>query len=385
MKVKGKIALLLVTLILVNVMLTGCGNNSAAPAPSTSTSTGKDGMTLEEYAKSIATPLSAEDEAVDYLAKSDNPDKVVWKHAVVTANLFDSPSVRGERQFLIEMKKRLGDKVQFEVFLGGVLGTSSDQIIGGIQNKNFTSASFNVGAMAEYTNAFMPFDVMYLMPDYETAFKATQGEPFELMREECIKDTGVNVLFSGAIGMRHITNDIRPIKSVADMKGLKIRVQNNPLHILAFETLGTAPTPIAFAELFTSLQQGVIDGQENPISNIFAQNYVEVQKYFTYSDHLYTAGGLLVNNEWLLEQTPEFQEAVWESAKVALDYTGPELQKTEEAMMKRITEQGFEVVTLSDEAKAELIEISKGTWDKAAEIIGVDYFNKIKASIENMK
>ncbi len=385
MRLKKQTALLLTVIMVLNMALTGCGTKDTQTGTPTDKPSGTSGgMTLEEYSLSVATPLSAEDAAIDIEAKSDNPDKLVWRHANVTNNLIDSPAVRGDRQFLIEMKKRLGDKVEFQIFHGGVLGTTSDQLLGGLQNRNFESVSYNVGAMAEYTNAFMPFDVMFLIPDLETAFKVVAGEPGELMRQECIKDTGLNVLFMGAIGMRHITNNKKPITSVADMKGMKIRVQNNPLHLLAFKELGCAPTPIAYAELFTSLQQGVVDGQENPIANIYAQNYVEVQKYMTLADHLYTAGGTIVNNDWLLEQSPEIQQAVKESAAIAQAYSGPELQKTEEALLKWITDKGMQVTVLSDEAKAEFKEISMGTWDEAAEIIGVDYFNQVRESIEKI-
>ncbi|MEL7647258.1 MAG: TRAP transporter substrate-binding protein [Sedimentibacter sp.] len=385
MRFKKQTALLLTTIMVLNIVLTGCGTGSTPTETSTGKTSGTSGgMTLEEYALSVATPLSAEDAAINIEAKSSNPDKVIWKHANVTNNQTDSPSVRGDRQFFIELKKILGDKVEIQLFNGGVLGTTADQLLGGLQNRNFESCSYNVGAMAEYTNAFMPLDVMFLIPDLETAFKVVSGEPGELMRQECIKDTGLNVLTMGAIGMRHITNGKRPITSVTDMKGLKIRVQNNPLHLLAFGALGCAPTPIAYAELFTSLQQGVVDGQENPIANIFAQNYVEVQKYMTLTEHLYTAGAFIVNDEWLKEQSPEFQQAVEKAAAIAQEYSGPELQKTEEALLKWITDKGMEVIELSDEAKAEFKEISMSTWDEAAEKIGVDYFNSIRESIEKI-
>jgi TRAP-type C4-dicarboxylate transport system substrate-binding protein len=100
---------------------------------------------------------------------------------------------------------------------------------------------------------------------------------------------------------------------------------------------------------------------------------------------LYTAGGTLVNNEWLSEQTQEFQKAVAESAAIAQAYSGPELKITEEAMMNRIKEKGMEVIELDDKAKTEFKEVSMSTWEEAAKIIGVDYFNTIKTSIEKMK
>ncbi|MFA6508634.1 MAG: TRAP transporter substrate-binding protein DctP, partial [Treponemataceae bacterium] len=142
-------------------------------------------------------------------------------------------------------------------------------------------------------------------------------------------------------------------------------------------------TPIAYAELFTSLQQKVVDGQENPIANIFAQNYAEVQKYLTFTNHLYTAGALVLNNSWLLSQSPEFQKAVAESAKIAQDYSGPELKKTEAKMIEKIKER----MTMNELSKTEFDKFKKmstDTWNQAAKKIGVDYFNSIKNAIAKM-
>lgn len=337
------------------------------------------------FALSIASPLSPQDEAIwkNIDAKSGNPNKVVWRHGNVVGNMLDSPAVRGDRQFFIELKKRLGDRVEIQVFYNGSLGTSADQILGGLQNRNFESYSYNVGATAEYSKAFMPLDVMFLVPSLEAGYKIVAGEPGQLMNERFTKDTGLRNLFMGAIGMRHMTNSKRPIDQVSDIKGLKIRTQNNPLHILAINKLGAAATPIAYAELFTALQQKVIDGQENPIANIFAQNFAEVQKYLTFTNHLYTAGAFIINDKWFKGLPADVQKAVLESAKIAQDYSGPELVKTEAKMIEKLKER-MTMNELLPEEFAKFRKLSEETWNEAAKRIGVDYFNSIKDSIQKM-
>jgi TRAP-type C4-dicarboxylate transport system substrate-binding protein len=184
--------------------------------------------------------------------------------------------------------------------------------------------------------------------------------------------------------MRHMTNSRRPINQVSDIKGLKIRTQNNPLHILAINKVGGAATPIAFAELFTALQQKVVDGQENPIGNIFAMNYVEVQKYLTFTNHLYTAGGFLINDKWFKSLNPEIQKAVLECAKIAQDYSAPELARTEAKMIQKLKENGMVMNELSKEEFDKFRKMSTDTWNEAAKRIGIDYFNSIKDAIEKM-
>lgn len=371
MKMRNKV---LAIALVVLVTLTAFVSNVAAEK-----------IDITAFALSIATPLSAGDEAIwdNIQAKSSNPNKIIWRHGSVTGNMLDSPCVRGDRQFFIELKKRLGDKIEFQFFYNGSLGTSSDQIIGGLQNRNFESYSYNVGAMAEYTKAYMPLDVMFLIPDLQAGIDIVSGEPGKLMNERCLKDTGLDNLFLGAIGMRHITNSKHPIVTVNDIKGLKIRVQNNPLHIMAINKLGAAATPIAYAELFTALQQGVVDGEENPIANIFAQNFAEVQKYLTFTNHLYTAGAFIVNDKWLKSLPADAQKAVMESAKIAQDYSGPELMKCEAKMIEKLKER-MTMNDLSKEEHAKFKKISMETWDSAAKRIGVPYFNSIKDAIEKM-
>jgi tripartite ATP-independent transporter DctP family solute receptor len=340
---------------------------------------------LSDYARKMAPVMSDEDRKIyeNIQEKSSNPNKMVWRHAVIVRNMDDAPNMRGERQFLIELKKRLGDKIEFQIFYNGAMGTTADQVLGGLQNRNFETASYNVGAFAEYTKAWTPLDVMFLIPDLETGIAVVSGEPGELMNQRCIEDCGVNVLVRGAIGMRHMTTSKRPIKKVEDLKGLKIRVQNNPLHILAMKAFGCSPTPIAYAELFTSLQQKVIDGQENPISNIFDQNYMEVQDYMILTNHMYTAGAVAIYNDFLLSLSPEFQQAIKESAAIAQAYSGPDLMNTEAGMLEYM-KQGMEISELSPEEFKKFQEIASTTWQQAAKTIGPEYFEKVKASIEKV-
>jgi C4-dicarboxylate-binding protein DctP len=370
---------LFVALVFCALILAGCGKSGKEAGPSKAAASEKRDMAA--FALSIASPLSAEDAAVDYEARSNNPNKVIWRHGIVNRNMNETPPQRAERQFFIELKKRLGDKVEIQVYSGGTLGTTADQILGGLQARSFESYGYNVGAFAEYTNAFLPLDVLYLIPDIEAGIKVCAGEPGEIMRRKCIADTGLNVIVYDAIGMRHMTNSKRPIHTSKDLNGLKIRVQNNPLHIMAMTVLGGSPTPIPYAELFTSLQQKVVDGQENPISNIFDMNYGEVQNYMTLTNHMYTAGALVLNNNWLLEQSAEFQKAVEESRILANEYTARETILVENRLLEELDKQ-MKINTLTDEEFKQFQDLSKTTWDQAAKRIGEEYFNRVKASIE---
>ena len=400
---KRTLAMLLACTMMLSLVLTGCGggkdgggsggsaNGGGSGAAVTADGKDADGNVVDRsaYATSLCAQwFTEEDEAIwaDIQAKSDNPDKIVWRHSAPNRSLEESPDLRTHKRFFIELKKALGDRIEFQFYLNGTLGGTADQILGGLQSKNFESAGYNVGAFYEYTRAFTPLDIGFLIPDTEAGLAVTayDSEARKIMNDRCIEDCGLNVLIMGAIGMRHITNDKRPIETLEDMKGLKIRVQNNNLHMAMFEALDCSPTPIAFAELFTALQQKTVDGQENPISNIFEQNYVEVQKYMTLTNHLYTAGAFVVNDSWLKSLPQDVQDAINEAARVAQEQSGKDLMSCEEAMLDYMVSAGFELTELTPEAQEEFKNRAMSMWDEAGGVMGEEYWNEVRTAIENI-
>ena len=392
--------MLLACTMMLSIALTGCGGkdnggggggNGGANTAVTEDGRDADGniVDLTAYAISLGAQWFTEEdnEIWEHIQdKSDNPDKIVWRHGTTNRSYDESPSLRGEKRMFIEIKKALGDRVEFQFYFNSTLGGTADQILGGLQAKNFEGYSYNVGAFYEYTRAFTPLDVGFLIPDTEAgiAVCAPGSEARDLMINKCIDDTGLRVLVMGAIGMRHITNDKRPITTLDDMKGLKIRVQNNNLHMSMFEALGCSPTPIAFSELFTALQQKTVDGQENPISNIFEQNYVEVQKYMTLSNHLYTAGANVINEEWFNALPADVREIIMDAAAKGQEQSGKDLINCEEQMLDYMKSAGMEVTELTPEAQEEFKNRAMSMWDEAGGVMGQEYWVSVRSAIEDV-
>ena len=397
---KRTLAMLLACTMMLSIALTGCGGkdnggggggNGGANTAVTEDGRDADGniVDLTAYAISLGAQWFTEEdnEIWEHIQdKSDNPNKIVWRHGTTNRSYDESPSLRGEKRMFIEIKKALGDRVEFQFYFNSTLGGTADQILGGLQAKNFEGYSYNVGAFYEYTRAFTPLDVGFLIPDTEAgiAVCAPGSEARDLMINKCIDDTGLRVLVMGAIGMRHITNDKRPITTLDDMKGLKIRVQNNNLHMSMFEALGCSPTPIAFSELFTALQQKTVDGQENPISNIFEQNYVEVQKYMTLSNHLYTAGANVINEEWFNALPADMQEIIMDAAAKGQEQSGKDLINCEEQMLDYMKSAGMEVTELTPEAQEEFKNRAMSMWDEAGGVMGQEYWDSVRSAIEDV-
>jgi tripartite ATP-independent transporter DctP family solute receptor len=145
-------------------------------------------------------------------------------------------------------------------------------------------------------------NIAYAFKDRETAFAAMDGQVGAIVRSEIANKVGLVVLDRiWENGFREITSSTKPIRSVDDLKGFKIRVSPGKIRIDTFQSLGASPTPIAVAELYTALQTKIVEGQENPLLNIETQRFFEVQKYCAMSNHMWTGYWTLINpDKWKL-------------------------------------------------------------------------------------
>ncbi len=309
-------------------------------------------------------------------AESDNPDKIVLRYASTSRNLDDHPYMRGFKKFFEVLKTELGDKVEIQYYLGGTLGTSTDAILGGLQNESFEMTDWPLGSFAELTNAFQPFDVPYLFTSMDNAMDLLGGEVGDIMTEKCLEDTNLRPLYYAPIGMRQLTNSKNAVKTPDDMKGLKIRVQNNPLHIAGMKALGCSPTPISFGELFTSLQQKVVDGQENPLSTIYDYKFAEVQKYLTITNHLSAVGTMAVNEDYYQSLPSDVKAAFDKASAAAAAFTLNEVKNAEAEYLLKL--KGILEVYEPSEAELKVFQEKAMTaWPEMEESIGVEYFGSI--------
>jgi tripartite ATP-independent transporter DctP family solute receptor len=163
------------------------------------------------------------------------------------------------------------------------------------------------------------FDLPFIFTTREQAYSILDGPIGEHVAKK-VEDIGLVILAYWENGFRHVTNNVRPIHTPDDLKGLKIRVPESPISIDTFKALGALPTPISFGELYSSLQLGVIDGQENPLAHLIESRFYEVQKYCSLTGHLYTAEPLIISKIIWEKLTPDQQKAIKEAAIEAGTY-----------------------------------------------------------------
>ncbi|HSR73064.1 MAG TPA: TRAP transporter substrate-binding protein [Kiloniellales bacterium] len=214
------------------------------------------------------------------------------------------------------LKEEMGDDVAIEFFDSGTLG---DEIVHMEQVRTGQLDVIPIGSDAvQLDSKFAIFDIPFLFANRDEVAAVLDGNIGDELDRSFQEKAGLKVLGFGEIGFRHISNNVRPVVVPADLKGLKLRVPGSKTRILAFEMLGAAPITMNIGEVYLALQQGVVDGQENPLSNIRKWSWYEVQDYISMSRHVYTPITFVMNKQRYDSLTDEQRAAVDRAARKAV-------------------------------------------------------------------
>jgi tripartite ATP-independent transporter DctP family solute receptor len=188
----------------------------------------------------------------------------------------------------------------------------------------------------------------YAFTDSQHAFRAFDGKLGAYVRSE-IAAKGLHAFDKiWENGMRQITTSPKPIRNAADLVGFKIRTPNSRMALDVFKSLGAAPTPLNFSELYTALQTHVVDGQENPLANIEFARFFEVQKYLSLSSHMWGGYWLLAESAWWAKLPADVQAIVTKNASTITDRQRKDVMKLNDSLIGKLQSQGMAVNTLSD-------------------------------------
>ncbi|MEY8337739.1 TRAP transporter substrate-binding protein DctP [Lachnospiraceae bacterium 62-35] len=226
--------------------------------------------------------------------------------------------IMGLRLFEKILEEKSGGAIQVEVFPNSILGSEREMVESTIMGSLDMVVSTIDGTAAGWVPNGQIYSVPYLFDTLEDARDVSDNFLLDRLQED-YEAVGLHNLAIMELGFRHFTNNKRPINSAADMEGMLIRVQEAAVWETLLDSLKATPSPIAFNELYSAMQQGVIDGQENPIAIISAQKYYEVQKYLVLDGHTYSAGGVFMNldlyNDLSDQERTWVEEAIFEANK----------------------------------------------------------------------
>jgi tripartite ATP-independent transporter DctP family solute receptor len=277
--------------------------------------------------------------------------------------------------FKKNVEERSKGRIEVQLYPNGSLYGSDREAIEAVQLGNVEMTIPAVAPLASFNKKFMVFDLPFLFNSNEAAYKALDGELGETLLKD-LENNDLKGLVFAENGFRHMSNNNGPIESPEDLKGMKFRTLENPVHTDTFKSFGANASPFAFGELYTALQQKTYDAMECPISLYYTNKFYEVQDYLTMSGHVYAATILLMNNDFYNNLPEDLQEIITEASLEYRDEQRKIAQKQDKEFSDKLKEGGMQVNELTDEQKDAFREASRSVYDKYIPEIGEDLVNQ---------
>jgi len=285
-----------------------------------------------------------------------------------------NPYGMGADKFAEIVKQKSKGDIEVKVFPSSQLGSQKELIEGLI----YGTVDMTLTGTAEL-GTFQPqmalFDMPFLFKDRAHAYRSLDSVGMELAKP--LEAKGIKLLGYMENGIRHMTNNTRPIKTPADMKGMKVRVMNNKVYVEMMKSLGASPTPMALSELYSAMQSGVVDGQENPSAHIFTKRFFEVQKYASLTGHAYAAEPVLISMATWKKLTPAQQTIIQDSANEAIAWQRKVSENEDSEFWDKIRKTGkMEVISVD---RKPFMEATDTIYKDLAKTVGQANIDKVRA------
>lgn len=251
--------------------------------------------------------------------------------------------------FAREVEARTSGRYKVQNFYSGALGAERESIEA-LQVGTLDLTMTSTGPVPNFVPELAILDIPFLFRDYAQA-RATLDGPIGQEMLTKFPAKGLVALAWGENGFRHMTNNKRPVMGPDDLKGLKLRTMENPVHMQAYKAFGIIPTPMAFTEVFTALQQGTVDGQENPLSVISAAKFDQVQKYMTLTGHVYSPALILMSKAQYDKLSAADKQAFSDAAKEAVKANRARIDEDERRAVADLRSKGMTIIETVDKAK----------------------------------
>jgi TRAP-type transport system periplasmic protein len=275
------------------------------------------------------------------------------------------------------LSERTGGELELKVFAGSTLGSHQAAITGtrGSTIDMFVTGSGNLGGLVPEMGMV---DIPFIFQDSDHAYRVLDGEVGRELLDE-LEGVGLKGLAFWENGWRQITTKDAPVDSPDDLVGLKIRTTGAPVHIKAFELLGSNPVPMPIAELYTALEMGTVEAQEHPLGVFMSSKFYEVQDNITLSYHAYSPLVVAMNLAKFEAMSPEFQEALLSSARDAATFQREMNAEKLVEQVAELKEMGKTVIEEIDQAP--FVEATAPVKEGfAAEFGGADKIERIDAA-----
>jgi len=293
------------------------------------------------------------------------------------------PVYLANKRFGEILAAKLPGKYTVQAYANAQLGDdvrATESVRMGTLEMVMTSSSPLTGLVPE----FNVFDLPFIIPSEKAADAIFDG-PVGAKLAAALEAKGLKLLAYYENGFRQLTNSRREVKSPADLKGLKIRTMQNPIHLEAFRAMGANPTPMPFSEVFTAMQQKTIDGQENPIPTIWLSKFYEVQKYITLTGHVYGPQIMLINKKLWDSFPAADRKVIAEAAQESAVYQRALNRKMNREFVDNLRKAGTTVTELTPEQHKAFVDAVASVYATWEPKIGKALLNEFQATVNKAR
>jgi len=362
-KAKGKLMSVLITILAAVLVLAACGGNSSG---SSGNSGGNTGNNTGNGAGSAA-------------------EKVKLKITHFQPGSEDQPAHAASLKFKEYVERESNGTIEVEIFPASALG-DANVVLEGMQLGSIQMGIVHDGPVATVYPTISVFNLPYLFQSPEEAWQVWDSEFAQKLFDNMAQETGIRPLALADNGIRHFTNSKHEIKSVDDLKGLKIRIQPGKLYEEFIKATGASPSTIGWTELPAALEQGVVDGQENGVTNILAASLYQYQKYVTLDGHIYSFHAYLIAEKFFQSLTPEQQKVIIDGVNEAKQIHRQMTSDMDKNAKQILSEKGMIVTELTPEELERFRQVTQSPvaeWMKSE--IGEEWVNGVLQEVEKAR
>lgn len=294
-------------------------------------------------------------------------------------NVPEHPMGQGFEYFKEILETRSDGRFRVDIYDSSKFG-NFDSVVQGLQTGMLQMGSASTPNLAPFSDAFLIFDMPFLFPSYEASDLITDG-PIGRQASSALEETGILGLGYIEIGFRHLFNSKRPIVKLEDAKGLKIRATSSKAHLATLKGMGVNPTPIAWGEVYTALQQGTVDGIDIDLNLAWFNNFHEVNKNLTLVNSLYSPHLVMISKVFYEKLSPIDQIMIVECFAEMKLFQRNKIRSNEEMIIEKMREKGVKIVELSPEERQRFAEATKSVYAEFEERIGKDLIERARKTL----
>jgi len=282
-------------------------------------------------------------------AAEQKPQETTFKFKYGHVNAPGSMVYFYSEEFARRVKELSKGRIEITVYPNATLGPEA-RLLELVNTGNLDFAATTAMGLGSYVPAVSVLDAAYVFRDPKHQLAFALSEEGKKLLDQVAEKTNMIVVANPSYGVRHLTTRDKPVKTPADLKGLKIRCMDFRQAIENVTALGASATPMAFSELYMALQQKVVDGQENPLNTILASKFYEVQKYLILTGHVVTNGPIVMSKKSFESLPKDLQDVVLEAGRQTMERTLQEIETKESEWLRELQAKGMTVITPDVEA-----------------------------------